>query len=152
MRWFCLLLLASSFAALASDLPDHALTPGATDSGITQDNIQSTICVKGYTKRVRPPASYTNKLKKRQIREYHLDDANPKHYEEDHLIPLEIGGDPLDPSNLWPEPRKGEWSAKKKDRLENALHRMVCDGDITLAEAQSAIAHDWIAAYKRYVQ
>jgi len=56
--------------ALASDLPNPSLTPGAIDPYITQQNIHQTVCVKGYTKTIRPPANYTNKLKKRQIREY----------------------------------------------------------------------------------
>jgi hypothetical protein len=87
------LLLVTLFrTAIAGDLPDSRLTPGAVDSSITQQNIQQTVCVRGYVKTVRPPASYTNKLKKRQIREYGYADQNPKHYEEDHLIPLSIGG------------------------------------------------------------
>ena len=145
--------LAIIFAtpALASDLPDHALTPGAIDSNITQENIQSTVCVKGYTKTVRPPASYTNKLKKKQIREYGYDDANPKLYEEDHLIPLSIGGNPRSPKNLWPEPRKSEWNASKKDQLEFVMYKMVCSNEIILKDAQEQIASDWIAAYKKYV-
>ena len=53
--------------AFAGDLPDAKLTPGAIDPTITQQNIQNTVCVKGYTKTVRPPAYYTNKLKKAQI-------------------------------------------------------------------------------------
>lgn len=144
------LLLAAQ--ACASDLPDSVRTPGAINSAVTQENIQSTICVKGYTKTIRPPASYTNRLKKQQIREYGYADSNPKNYEEDHLIPLEVGGNPEDPHNLWPEPRKTEWGAAKKDDLENTLHRMVCDGDITLREAQDAFATNWIEAYKQYVR
>jgi len=35
--------------------------------------------------------------------------------------------------------------------LKNKLHHMVCNGDITLAEAEKAIAEDWIAAYRKYV-
>jgi hypothetical protein len=135
----------------AADLPAPSLTPGAVDPAVTQQNIQSTICVKGYTRKVRPPASYTNKLKKRQIREYGYADTNPRHYEEDHLIPLEIGGDPRDPRNLWPEPRRSAWNAKEKDRLENLLHREVCDGEIPLRTAQAEIAHDWISADRKYV-
>ncbi|OIR06061.1 hypothetical protein GALL_118580 [mine drainage metagenome] len=137
--------------ALASDLPIPSLTPGAIDLAITQENIQSTVCVKGYTKTIRPPASYTNKLKKRQLREYGYDDRNPKHYEEDHLIPLSIGGNPTDSGNLWPEPRLSEWNASKKDDLEFALYKMVCKNEISLKEAQAEIASDWIAAYKKYV-
>lgn len=145
------LTLIFSTAAFASDLPDHALTPGAVDPNITEANIQSSVCIKGYTKTVRPPASYTNKLKKKQIREYGYDDTNPKHYEEDHLIPLSIGGNPRDPKNLWPEPRKSEWSANKKDQLEFVIYKMVCNNEISLKDAQKEMASDWITAYKKYV-
>jgi hypothetical protein len=143
-----MILAAQAFAA---DLPVPSLTPGAIDPSVTQQNIQSTICVKGYTRKVRPPASYTNKLKKWQIREYGYADTDPRHYEEDHLIPLEIGGDPRDPRNLWPEPRRSQWNAKEKDRLENLLHREVCDGEIPLTTAQAEIAHDWISADRKYI-
>ena len=137
--------------AFASDLPNPALTPGAKNPYITQLNIQQTVCIHGYTKTIRPPSHYTNKLKKRQIREYGYADRNPKHYEEDHFIALSIGGAPHDPRNLWPEPRKSEWNAKKKDQLEFKLYKLVCRDKVSLAEAQHAMATDWIEAYKRYV-
>lgn len=145
------LALALSLPVWASDLPDPAITPGAINTDVTQQNIHSTVCVKGYTKTIRPPAHFTNKLKKRQIREYGYADTNPKHYEEDHLIALSIGGAPDDPRNLWPEPRNSEWDAKKKDRLEFVLYKMVCNQEISLAEAQRAMATNWIEAWKRYV-
>jgi hypothetical protein len=151
LSWLIVTLALTTTQVLASDLPNPSLTPGAIDPTITQQNIQTTVCVKGYTKTIRPPASYTNKLKKRQIREYGYDDRNPKAYEEDHLIPLSIGGNPRDPKNLWPEPRKSEWSAAKKDDLEFTLYKMVCRDEIDLKEAQDEIASDWIAAYKKYV-
>jgi hypothetical protein len=74
-----------------------------------------------------------------------------KDYEEDHLIPLTVGGNPRDPKNLWPEPWNGPYGAHVKDKLENKLHSLVCDGMLTLEEAQKAIATDWIAAYEKYV-
>jgi hypothetical protein len=150
-RLFTALLLIQAGMALAGDLPDPGLTPGAVDPSIAQENIQGTICVRGYTKTVRPPASYTNSLKKRQIRQYGYADRNPKHYEEDHLIPLSLGGNPTDERNLWPEPRISEWGADKKDQLEFVLYRMVCSGEIGLAEAQQEISSNWIEAWKRYV-
>ena len=143
--------LALSFPAWASDLPDPVLTPGAINPNVTQDNIQSTVCVKGYTKTIRPPASFTNKLKKRQIRGYGYADLNPKHYEEDHLIALSIGGAPDDSRNLWPEPRNSEWGAEKKDQLEFVIYKMVCKQEISLAGAQHEMATNWIEAWKRYV-
>jgi hypothetical protein len=159
MKFYCtrfLLLPASlalvlSFPAWASDLPDPSLTPGAINFNVTQGNIQQTVCVKGYTKTIRPQAHFTNKLKKRQMREYGYADRNPKHYEEDHLIALSIGGASDDSRNLWPEPRNSEWNAKKKDRLEFVLYKMVCNQEISLAEAQHEMATNWIEAWKRYV-
>jgi hypothetical protein len=124
-------------------LPDAACTPGVADPRVTQDDIHSTICVSGYTATVRPPASYTDSLKRRQISAYAYGDTNLADYEEDHLIPLELGGSPNDPKNLWPEPRGGDFPASKKDALENSLHAKVCAGVMTLAAAQAAIATNW---------
>jgi hypothetical protein len=124
-------------------LPDTSCTPGAVDPHVTQDNIQTTICVRGYTKTVRPPASYTDSLKKQQISDYGYADTNPANYEEDHLVPLELGGHPSDPKNLWPQPRNGAYPAAAKDRVENSLHARVCAGLVTLADAQMAIAKNW---------
>jgi hypothetical protein len=143
--------LAVAFPAWASDLPNPAITPGAINPNVTQAIIQQTVCVKGYTKPIRPPAQYTNRLKKRQLRLYGYADKNPKHYEEDHLIALSIGGSPDDPRNLWPQPRNSEWDADKKDELEHVLHNMVCKYEITLEEAQHAMATNWIEAWKQYV-
>lgn len=147
-----LALLCGLQLAIAGDLPDSNLTPGALNASITQENIQSTICVKGYTKTIRPPANYTNKLKKLQIIEYGYADTNPQHYEEDHLIPLSIGGSPKDPKNLWPQPRLSEWNAQKKDILELKLYKLVCHGSVSLDEARQAISHNWILANKHYMQ
>ena len=96
------MLLALSIPAWAGDLPDPAITPGAINPDITQANIQHTICVRGYTKTIRPPAYFTNKLKKQRMTAYGYSDTNPKDYEEDHLIALEIGEAPWDEQNLWP--------------------------------------------------
>ena len=147
-----LALLCGLQLAIAGDLPDPNLTPGALNTSITQENIQSTICVKGYTKTIRPPANYTNKLKKLQIIEYGYADTNPQHYEEDHLIPLSIGGSPNDPKNLWPQPRISEWNAQKKDILELKLYKLVCNGTVSLDEARQAISRNWILANKYYMQ
>ena len=134
-------------------LPRSELTPGAVDPRVTQSNIRSTICVRGYTKQVRPPAKYTSDLKRKQIARYGYEDHRLRDYEEDHLISLELGGSPASPKNLWPEPRHvvGGWGADAKDQLENELHRRVCNGELPLSEAQRAMATDWIAAYKQYI-
>ena len=53
---------------------------------------------------VRPPTSFIEPLKVSGIIAYGYTDASVANYEEDHLIPLELGGDGWSPSNLWPEP------------------------------------------------
>lgn len=148
---FCVYAIAVSVGATAGDLPDKRMTPGALNPEVRQDNIQSTVCVKGFTKTIRPPAYVTNKLKRQQIVDYGYANIDPRDYEEDHLVALSIGGAPRDARNLWPQPRKSEWSAAQKDQLEFVLYKMVCTNQIPLAQAQWAMANDWIAAWKRYV-
>jgi hypothetical protein len=124
-------------------LPDPTCTPGTIDLRVTQANIKTTICVSGYTATVRPPVSYTNTLKVRQIGEYGFSDPNLRNYEEDHLIPLELGGNPTDPQNLWPEPGH---TPNPKDAIEGKLHSLVCKGKMPLAEAQNKIRTNWKTA------
>ena len=45
-------------------------TPGVLNPDVTQANIGSTICVRGWTRTVRPPVDYTNALKLKQMRAY----------------------------------------------------------------------------------
>jgi hypothetical protein len=144
------LLISSPTLAFNADLPNPSITPGALNPDVNQQNIQSTVCVKGFTKTIRPPSYFTNKLKKQQIEAYGYGDKNPKNYEEDHLIPLSVGGAPSDPRNLWPQPRGTEWSAEKKDQLEFALYKAVCRQEITLDAAQKAFSLNWIESYKKY--
>ncbi|MGC8633756.1 MAG: hypothetical protein ACP5VP_03705 [Candidatus Limnocylindrales bacterium] len=137
--------------------PNPSLTPGATYPAVTQATIRTTICVTGWTATVRPPSSYTTALKRTQLVLYGDTDRNLADYEEDHLIPLELGGAPSDPKNLWPEPyavrlRDGTpVGARVKDQLEDALHALVCRGTMPLAQAQELIRVDWITAWRTYV-
>lgn len=130
---------------------DPTRTPGATDPDIMQANIQENICNPGWsTRSIRPPAHYTDQLKREQIRDFGYEDTDPRDYEEDHLIPLELGGKPRDPRNLWPEPFNTsipDGGAHSKDRVEGYLHQEVCSGTITLDESQREIATDWYRVY-----
>ena len=134
-------------------LPNPVLTPGSINPQVTQENIHSTICVSGYSKTIRPSSSYTNRIKTSQLKSgyNHNGDINLSDYEEDHLIPLELGGNPTSISNLFPQPWLVGWNAGKKDRLENKLHSMVCNGAISLATAQSVFKTNWISGYSKYV-
>jgi len=148
----------SSRIGPADIYPDPVRTPGAANPQVTQQNIQDNICNRHWsTKQIRPPAEYTSKLKRKQLREYgdtvhqaraqlinpstgkvdttrcvaHSD--NMACYEEDHLISLEDGGHPTDPKNLFPEPyntRVGGviMGAHQKDVVEGFIHDEICYG------------------------
>jgi hypothetical protein len=122
-------------------LASATLTPGALNPDVTQDTIDRTICVHGWTKTVRPPSSYTAQLKLKQMEQYGLT-GPPSGYQEDHLISLELGGHPTDPRNLWPEPYP---RAAEVDQIENELNDKVCSGKLSLDEAQrteAALKHE----------
>lgn len=108
-------------------------TPGVLNPDVTQANIRSTVCRRGWTATIRPPESYTEALKRKQMRQY--GETGPMSgYQEDHLISLEMGGNPTDPRNLWPEPYP---RAAQMDQIENQLNSEICDGQLTLAQAQA---------------
>ena len=137
----------------SSGLPNKTLTPGAINPDVSQKNIRSTICVAGWTATVRPPVSYTNQLKYNQLHSgYNLNgDLNMKDYEEDHIVPLEVGGSPSSPLNLFPEPRNIKLSAYLKDQLENRAHQLVGAGQLSLKTAQTIFLTNWEKGYVKYV-
>jgi hypothetical protein len=116
-------------------LPDKRRTPGALNPRVRQSTIKKTICKSGWTKAIQPPVSYTNALKIQQMVLYE-ETGSPSEYEEDHFIPLELGGAPKNPKNLWPEPLS---QSKLSDPLETQLKRKVCNGAMKLQKARATI-------------
>ena len=129
--------------------PCHAgaVTYCALNPAVTQATIEMTICVSGWTATIRPPSSYTSPLKVEQLAAFGYADQNPKDYEEDHRVPLELGGAPRDTSNLSPE--RGA-SPNPKDSAENSARAEVCAGRATLQQEQIAFISRWLAAYPGY--
>ncbi|MDT0469735.1 hypothetical protein RM764_43565 [Streptomyces sp. DSM 41699] len=132
-------------------LEDPKCTPGAISPAVTQVNLKSTICRKGgYTKDIRPPASITGKEKKLNAASYGYKGPMGE-AEYDHLISLQLGGDPNDYRNLWVEPAdpghtRSQGINNKKDPVETKLHTAVCAGTVTLAAARQAVVTDWTTA------
>jgi hypothetical protein len=133
-------------------LPDPRCTPGAVNPQVSQADISSTICAEGYATGIRPAESVTEPEKIASAAAYGY--TGPLHTAEyDHLIPLELGGDPNDPANLWVEPNDSPTATtttNSKDLLEDVLNRLVCSRRMSLAAARQAIATDWVAAYRQY--
>ncbi|WP_405492274.1 hypothetical protein [Nocardia sp. NBC_00511] len=131
-------------------LPDPACTPGATNPKVTQANLAETICKSGYTQSIRPTTAITGPEKAANIKSYGYT-GDPSDAEYDHLISLELGGDPNDPRNIWVEPpspghKQGAGPNNPKDGVESKLHSLVCGNKIKLADGQVAIATDWTTA------
>jgi hypothetical protein len=126
--------------------------PGAANPDITQDNIDQTICDKTHTwttRSIRPPAKYTTGLKIQQLARLGWKDQDRRHYEEDHIIAIEDGGNPTDPNNLWPESYLTIPNAHDKDHLENYVHQLICERKVTLVEGQRMLSVDWVDAWRQ---
>jgi len=86
------------------------------------------------------PASITDAVKAGQVAHGPYADKDPSHYVEDELIPVELGGAPADPRNLWPQTPD---MAAVKDREESHLRAEVCHGNVSLSVAQTEMLQDW---------
>lgn len=141
-----LLLSTSAFAGM---LPDNTLTPGVTRNVTVQE-----LCTTS-TKLVRHTSQAT---KLAVYKEYGLvkkidpSCTGPSHscFEIDHRIALEDGGAD-DIKNLWPQEYDSKpYGAHLKDRLENEVHKRICNGQITIQQGQSIFLGDWTKSYDLY--
>jgi hypothetical protein len=107
---------------------------------VTEDSVQETICVVGWTRFIRPSSAYTRRVKRELLRALALSSVSAVEFELDHRIPLSLGGAPYERDNLELQP----WDeAPEKDRKETCLARAVCAGRLTLAMARERIWRDW---------
>lgn len=128
-------------------LPDPAAAPGVINPAVTPATTRTTICVHGWTATVRPPTSFTDKVRNRLTPTGH----KPLEGELDHRLSIEDGGAPADPANLWWMIYADRYGARVKDVLETKLSRAVCAGKMPLEEARAALLGNWLTAYERYV-
>lgn len=111
-------------------LPDAACTPG---------DIQTTDLVIICLRPIRELRRVELATRRAVFAEYGIPWSERGEWVLDHRVPLELGGaNSID--NLWPQ-RKEE--AHAKDRYENAAHRAVCAGRMTVEIAQEAFQGDW---------
>jgi len=143
------ILIADLRPTAADELPDRTVTPGAV---ITRD--RAAVCAHGYARaaRHRYDAEWL-RYRTAMFREYGLPHERWRDFTVDHLVPIELGGEPFgvldgrwDLRNVWPQPKV---EARHKDAVEDALHAAVCYArgyrgvHLTVVAAQRAIAHDW---------
>ncbi|HEX7511147.1 MAG TPA: hypothetical protein VF335_07605, partial [Chitinivibrionales bacterium] len=141
-----ILFIVLSFSIVSAQhlLPDSTLTPGDILS-----SCDSCVCVEGYTKTLR---NVPESVKKEVFAKYHISLSQAGQYVIDRLISVELGGS-NDPKNLWPIRNKTKpWNSHQKEMLSKRLLQLVCSKEISLKQAQNAIAKNWIAAYKTYCE
>jgi len=127
------LLLAAQHPDCARNglLPDVRCTPGAIDAAAMLHVICTT------STRERRHVTETTRLQ--VMTAYGVPRADWDRYELDHLVSLELGGS-NEAANLWPEPLD---DARRKDAVEDRVHRAVCAGRMRLEDAQRQMASDW---------
>lgn len=129
-----LVMMAASSAASA-----QALNPD-----VTAETIGETVCVRGYTRTVRPGSAWLRRLKISLLAAMGEPAEAAHRYQLDHMMPLVLGGAAREVENYRLQP----WGeAQYKDRLERKLGCLVCSGKVPLAEARRMMADDWRAAY-----
>ena len=121
--------------------------PNYTTGDIMEGNA-TRVCVSGYTSTVR---NVPNSLRNQIYAEYNYDRASNISIELDHFIPLCLGGS-NDAKNLWVQYENPKPGFKEKDRVEDYLCHQVCNGNMTLSEAQMEIWSDWVAVYLRITE
>jgi hypothetical protein len=126
--------------------PNPKLTPGKANPKLTKE----VICSPSF--RTGPYRNVPQSEKERIAKAYGLDyQVTRKHVEYDHLISLELGGS-NDDENIWPEFYLPTPGAREKDKVENYLHREVCQDHMTLKQAQIDISINWYRVYQQMIK
>jgi hypothetical protein len=121
------------WALFAEEPHNHAL--GDTGMWVSaRDPEHERICSPGFSVSIRPPEAVTQRLKREMMSAQSIPWSRAREFELDHVVPLCLGGAPIDPANLQLQP----WlEARAKDERERQACRAYCAGDLSLEEAQA---------------
>lgn len=117
----------------------------ALNPAVTQASASATICKGGYTKTIRPAHADIKAIKREAMLLAGQASSPPSAYQMHRIIPMELGGSPLDPSNLELRPISFE---KSPDgillrEIGSELKRQACSGQLSLSEAQNEMLRRW---------
>lgn len=118
---------------------DRRCDPGVPNPVVTPETLKDTICRPEWVEEVRPPWNYMKPLKLFDMGKYGLQGGIDEYW-YDPLIPLELGGSPTNPDNLWPQPVEASY---RKNTDGGRLKDRVCAGTMGLAAAQEQIVAEW---------
>jgi hypothetical protein len=123
---------------------DPSCAPGKLAPAVAA-NIEHTVCNAAWvsaTSRLQPPPS-AQALDKLVI-EYQLP-GNPVTYTPARVIPVEDGGSPTSPLNLYPLPLNGFGGQRTRTAVAEQLHDEICSHRITIAQATKTLEGDWLS-------
>jgi hypothetical protein len=130
--------------------PVRAQGASMLDGRVTQQNIGATICRPGYAETVAPPFDDLMEHKDRLLAEQGIDPDRGTRYALDRRVPIVLGGSPDAADNLDLLPWSGHRGERRKALLTAKLKRCVCEGRMSLSEAQAAIVGNWSALYSGF--
>ncbi|NML35465.1 hypothetical protein [Paraburkholderia antibiotica] len=146
-------LLLGVAVLLALRIGDAAAQQGEMlDERVTQQSIGETICRPGYAHMVAPPFDVLRAHKDRMLAERGIDPDDSTAFALDRRVPIVLGGSPDAPANLNLLPWAGPRGERRKARAAVMLKRCVCEGKLSLAQAQAAIVGNWSAVYGGFGQ
>lgn len=129
-----LLLLAAPSAA------EEVFRDQSQNPAVSQETLATTVCVRHYTRSVRPSWAWARAWKARLMAAAGFPPETAHLYQLDHVLPLTLGGAGREPSNL---ALQEIGDAKRKDGMERRLGCLVCRGDFSLSEARAILAGPW---------
>ncbi|PRX88945.1 hypothetical protein [Paraburkholderia sp. BL25I1N1] len=146
--------LALGFTALVMLRTVDACAQDAAmlDERVTQQSVGDTICRPGYADTVAPPFDELMAHKDRMLAARGIDAGNGASFALDRRVPIVLGGSPDARANLDLLPWAGHQGERRKARAAVMLKRCVCEGKLSLAEAQAAIIGNWSVVYSGFSQ
>ncbi|MCX4174731.1 MULTISPECIES: hypothetical protein [Paraburkholderia] len=150
MRLAFLLGFTAIFALRVGEV--QAQDSAMLDEHVTQESVGETICRPGYADTVAPPFDELMAHKDRMLAARGITADNGPAFALDRRVPIVLGGSPNAPANLDLLPWAGQQGERRKARAAVMLKRCVCEGKLSLAEAQAAIVGNWSVVYSGFSQ